>query len=164
MKAVVCTKYGPSEVLQLKEVEKPTPRDNEILVKVYATTVTRGDSRMRSFTVPVWQWLSARIYLGIRKPKRAILGMEMAGEIESVGRDVKLIKKGDPVFLFVGFGFGAHAEYKCVPEDGSRAEEGLMALKPLNMTYEEAAAATGGALTALRYIRTGNIQSTQQVL
>ncbi len=164
MKAVVCTKYGPPEVLELKEVEKPAPRDNEILVKVYATTVTRGDSRMRSFTVPVWQWVPARIYLGIRKPKRAILGMEMAGEIESVGRDVKRFKKGDQVFSFVGFGFGAHAEYKCVPEDGSRAEEGLVALKPLNMTYEEAAAATGGALTALRYIRSGNIQPGQKVL
>jgi NADPH:quinone reductase-like Zn-dependent oxidoreductase len=164
MKAIVCTKYGPPEVLQLKEVEKPVPRDNEVLVKVYATTVARGDTRVRSFTVPVWQWLPARIYLGIRKPKRAILGMELAGEIESVGRDVTRFKKGDRVFSFVGFGFGAYAEYKCLPENGARAEEGLVALKPVNMTFEEAAAATGGALTALRYMRSGHIWPGQKVL
>jgi NADPH:quinone reductase-like Zn-dependent oxidoreductase len=164
MKAIVCTKYGPPEVLQLKEVEKPVPKDNEILVKVYATTVARGDTRVRSFTVPFWQWLPARLYLGIRKPKRAVLGMELAGGIESVGRDVTRFKKGDQVFSFVGFGFGAHAEYKCLPENGARAEEGLVAVKPVNMTYEEAAAATGGALTALRYMRSGHIRRGQKVL
>jgi NADPH:quinone reductase-like Zn-dependent oxidoreductase len=164
MKAIVCTKYGPPEVLQLKEVEKPVPKDNEVLVKVYATTVARGDTRVRSFTVPVWQWLPARIYLGIRKPKRAVLGMELAGEIESAGRDVTRFKKGDQVFSFVGFGFGAYAEYKCLPENGAGAEEGLVALKPGNMTYGEAAAATGGALTALRYMRSGHIWPGQKVL
>jgi NADPH:quinone reductase-like Zn-dependent oxidoreductase len=164
MKAIVCTKYGPPEVLQLREVEKPVPGDNEVLVKVYATTVSRGDSRMRSFTVPFWQWLPARMYLGIRKPKRAILGMELAGEIESVGKGVTRFRRGDRVFSFVGFGFGAYAEYKCLPENAARAEEGLVALKPRNMTYEEAAAATGGALTALRYMRSGNIRPGQKVL
>jgi len=164
MKAAVCTKYGPPEVLQLREVENPVPRDNEILVKIYATTVSRGDSRMRSFTVPFWQWLPARIYLGIRKPKRTVLGMELAGVIEALGRNVTRFKKGDSVFSFVGFGFGAYAEYKCLPENGARAEDGLVALKPVNMTFAEAAAATGGALTALRYMRNGRICPGQKVL
>jgi NADPH:quinone reductase-like Zn-dependent oxidoreductase len=164
MKAVVCTKYGLPEVLQLKEVEKPVPKDNEILVKVFASTVARGDSRMRSFTVPFWQWLPARLYLGIRRPKRAIPGMELAGEVESIGKSVKRFKKGDQVFSFVGFGFGANAEYACLREDGTRAEEGLVALKPTNLTYEEAAASTGGALTALLFIRAMNIQKGDKVL
>lgn len=165
MKAIVYERYGPPEVLQLKEVPKPSPEDDEVLIRVMATTCHIGDVRVRSFNVPFWYRIPFRIYLGIRRPKRPILGMELAGEIEKAGRDVKRFKKGDPVFASTGFVFGAYAQYTCLPGEGGNARVGMVAMKPSNMTYEEAAAgAASGGITALHVLRKADIQKGQKVL
>ena len=158
MKAIVCAKYGPPEVLTLKEVEKPYPKDNEVLIRIYATTVTPSDVMLRSGKFPLIFWLYARILYGIIKPRRLIPGYELTGVIESVGKDVKLFRKGDHVFGATMWKMSCSAEYICLPEKSA------LAIKPVNMNYKEAVAVVDGPCTALHFLRKGNIQSGQKVL
>src|SRR6266542_1239496 len=158
MKAIVWTNYGPPDVLQLKEVEKPIPKDNEVLIKIYAATVTTADCELRSFKLPILLWLPLRILVGLRKPKRiTILGQELAGEIEVVGKEVTRFKKGDPIFAPCSLRLGAYAEYKCLPET-------YPVLKPASMTYEEAATIPTGGINGLDFLRTGNVQAGESIL
>jgi NADPH:quinone reductase-like Zn-dependent oxidoreductase len=164
MKAVLWTKYGSPDVLQLREVEKPTPKDNEVLVKIHAATVTAGDCEMRRLKFPFFLSFPMRIYIGFRKPtKITVLGMELAGEVESVGKEVKRFKVGDRVFGTPGFNMGANAEYICLPE---RPEEmkGVLVKMSEEISYEEAAAVSIGGLEALHFLRQANIQRGQKIL
>jgi NADPH:quinone reductase-like Zn-dependent oxidoreductase len=165
MRAVVCERYGPPDVLQMREVTKPTPGANELLVRVRATTVTAGDVRIRGFKMSFWERLPSRLYLGLTRPKRTpILGFELSGEVEETGRAVALYKKGDQVMVHCGFGFGGYAEYRCLPENGVFPKEPLVAVKPTNLTHQQAAAVPVGGLAALNILRKGNIKSGQKVL
>lgn len=161
MKAIVCRKYGPPEVLELREVDKPVPKDNEILIKIHATTVLLGDCEMRSLQYPALSLglrVLMRLAFGIRGPRKKILGQQLAGDVESIGEAVTLFKPGDRVFGVTGFGFGAYAEYK------SMSEKGLVAIMPDGLTYEEASTIPVGGLEALHFMRRANIQIGQRIL
>lgn len=158
MRAAVCTRYGSPDVIQLKQVKKPVPRDNEVLIKVYATTVTAADRRIRNFDIPASMWIPARLFIGLRKPRKNILGVELAGKIEAVGKNVTRFKEGDEVLAASLISFGGYAEYKSLPEDGP------IILKPATLSFEEAAALPIGARTALHFLKKGKIQKGQRVL
>jgi len=158
MKAIVWTRYGSPDVLQLQEVDKPTPKDNEVLIKVHAATVTIADCELRSMKGPTLFMLAFRIYVGLLKPKRiTILGQELAGEITSVGKEVTKFKKGDPVFAPCLLRLGAYAEYACLPQS-------YPVIKPASITYEEAATIPTGGINGLDFLRTGNVQAGESIL
>ena len=164
MKAIVWTKYGPPAGLQLKDVAKPIPQDDEVLIKVLATTVTAGDSEMRKLKLPLMLSFPMRLYVGLVRPTRIkILGQELAGEVEAVGKDVRFFQEGDQVFGTTGFGFGAYAEYICLHGDPNEMQ-GVLAIKPANMTYEEAATVPTAGFEALHFLRQANVQRGQKVL
>lgn len=158
MKAIVYENYGPPEVLHVKEIETPVPADNEVLIRIHATTVTLYDCWVRSATAPPGFGLVSRIASGIRKPRQTILGTDFAGEIEATGKTVTEFKPGDQVFGFSGMRLGTYGAYITMPENG------MVALKPTNLNYEEAAAVPQGALTALHFLRKGNVEGAQKVL
>ena len=166
MKAIAFTEYGSPDVLKIKEVTKPTPKDNEILVRVYATSVNFGDLMARNFgnitpsefNMPAPLYLPSRMAFGWNKPKVNVLGSELAGEVEAAGRDVTKFKVGDQVFAYLGMNMGANAEYVCIPESGT------VALKPSNLTYEEAVTLPYGAIMATSLLKLANLQSGYKVL
>lgn len=158
MKAFVYERYGSPEVLQLRDVEKPRPQKNEIRIKIYATTVTAGDWRLRSLEVPAGFGLMIRLVFGISKPRQPILGMELAGVVDAIGSSVSQFKVGDAVFAFCDGTLGCYAEYQCIPENGT------VALKPSNLTYGEAAALSFGGTTALGFFKRGKLRHGEHVL
>ena len=170
MRAILCTKYGPPEVLQLHEVDKPIPKNNEVLIKIRATAVTASDCIIRGFKMPgdhrfpkkqIMEFMM-RFYLGFRKPKNPIIGLVLSGEIESIGEDIQKFKKGDQVYGFTGYSFGAYAEYKCMSEKESTL--GCLSIKPDNMDHEKTASVAYGGILATHYMRNWNIQSGQKAL
>jgi NADPH:quinone reductase-like Zn-dependent oxidoreductase len=158
MRAVVCTRYGPPEVLQLRELPKPMPKTSEVCIRIFATAVTASDCIVRAFNVPLLFKLPMGFALGFTRPRNPVLGLVLAGEVASVGRDVTQFKPGDQVYGFTAFRFGAYAEYKCLPETA------ILALKPSSVTYEEAAAVPYGGLLALYFLKKAGVQSGQRVL
>ena len=161
MRAIVCTDYGPPDVLQLRDVVKPVPKDNELLVRIRATTVSAADCELRRFDFPLWIWAPMRLAFGIRRPRQSVLGQELAGDIESVGKDIRSFGKGDRVFAATGIGLGAYAEYICLREN---PQTGAIATMPANLSYEEAAAIPYGGGEALEFLRKANVRSGQRVL
>jgi NADPH:quinone reductase-like Zn-dependent oxidoreductase len=158
MKAIVCTAYGPPEVLEVRELDKPVPKHDQVLVRIHATAVTSSDCIVRAFNLHGPMSVVARLVLGVTRPRKAVLGMVLAGEIEAAGKDVSAFKEGDQVFGFDRFAFGAYAAYK------SMTARGLLALKPSNLTYDEAAAIPYGGLLALYFLRKGRINERRRVL
>lgn len=165
MKAIVCTRYGPPEVLALADVPKPAPRESELLIRIHATTCHFGDVRVRGAILPLWMQLPFRLYMGLSGPRRRILGMELSGVVAAAGQEVRRFRIGDAVLAFTGFGLGAYAEYICLPENAAKIGKGLVAHKPAAMSFAEAAAglATGG-ITALSMLRKADVRPGQSVL
>ena len=161
MRTIVCTDYGPPDVLQLREAAKPVPKDNEILIRIRATTVSAADCELRRFDFPSWVWLPMRLWSGILRPRDRVLGQELAGDVESVGKDVRSFTAGDRVFSATGIGLGAYAEYICLREN---PETGATAAMPANLSYEEAAALPYGGGEASEFLRKANVRSGQRVL
>ncbi|MDH5380534.1 MAG: NAD(P)-dependent alcohol dehydrogenase [Cyclobacteriaceae bacterium] len=161
MKAILLTKYGPPEVLQLQVIEKPIPKDNEVLIKIHATNITKGDCELRSFTFPFWIWIPLRIVMGIFIPRKKILGGYLSGEIEQVGKDVKRFNIGDQVYGISGFTFGGYAEYLCLPDN---PKANVLVPKPPDMSWEEAATVGLGGMEALHFLRMANLTNGQEIL
>lgn len=162
MKAAICRKYGPPEVLQIKEVEKPVPNDNEVCIRIRASAVTASDIFIRSSKLPIQYLIPMRLMMGLTKPRKSIFGLVLAGEIKSIGKNIRRFKTGDKVYGITGFGLGTYAEYKCMKETNSTY--GCLELMPANISYEEATSAVYGGALALQYMEKGNIQPKQKVL
>lgn len=158
MKAICFSKYGTPDVLELRTLAKPTPKDDEVLIRIHAATVTPGDCEIRSFKFPLWVWIPLRLYMGIFRPRRPVIGMEFSGVVESVGQDVTQFKSGDAVFAGTGPRFGTYVEYRC-----QRAGS-AMAAKPVGISHADAATISVGGMNALHYLRTGDVQSGDKVL